>query len=133
MVERAETNIWGKSGCKLPDGRLCLACCQALEIGLLNKPAGQLCPHAHAGEGCDLHPSLPNRPQTVEAKRRDLSCGPFFCSPECIRETVLGHLPDSLVSDSQINGIILKLIAASLELGQVTTEEAQGAIQRLLS
>lgn len=59
-MKEAETNIWGKPGCELPNGRLCNACCVLPEIELegiyvsLAKLANSPCPHL-AGAGCDLH------------------------------------------------------------------------------
>jgi len=135
MLEE-ETNIWGRLNCQLPrqaEG-LCVACCKYLGVEVLGKPSQALCNLAHPGKGCDLHPSCRDNKQSAgeAARRRDAACGPFFCSPPAIRETVFGALPKELVRPAGIALLQLRLIATALELGQVTTEEAQEAVQRLL-
>lgn len=66
MAER--TNIWGKSGCELPNGRLCDACCILPRIELegtissLIKPEFTPCPNlSEDGQGCRLH-ALKSKP-----------------------------------------------------------------------
>ena len=58
MQERK--NIWGKTGCELPNGNLCTACCVLPQVELesfyvsLIKPANSPCPHL-VDKGCGLH------------------------------------------------------------------------------
>ena len=38
----------------------CTMCCKLLEIGALNKPPGQWCPHCKVGEGCAIYETRPD-------------------------------------------------------------------------
>ena len=107
-MKEAETNIWGKPGCMLPNGRHCYACCVLPEIELegtyvsLSKPANSPCPHLVDGE-CSLH----------SGNRKPDACKGWHCSM------------------AGLNGK-LDLIAQSLSLGQVSEGEATSSASRLL-
>ena len=101
MVEK---NIWGKSGCKLPSGKLCDACCQFYEVAVGNqiKPGNTPCPYQNSvlnhGEGCSQH-------------------GVY-------RECVIFHCPTYNPNTN------LELIAIALSKGLVTSRETEKAIRQ---
>ena len=111
MQER--TNIWGKSNCDLPNGKLCQSCCVLPNIELegtyvsVGKPANSPCPHLNnyneeEGQGCNLH--LKGKPET---------CKTWHCS--------MAYLD-----------LKLDLIAQGLSLESVTESEAILSAKELL-
>lgn len=99
MEERL--NIWGKTGCNLPDGGLCRACCVLPDIELegsvfsVGKPENSLCPYLNqSAGGC-----------TLEGKGKPDNCTSWDCSKAS-------------------NEYKLDLIAQSLALKDVTIKEA---------
>lgn len=98
-MKELEVNIWGNTGCELPNGKLCTACCVLSNIELegvyvsLAKPAHSPCPNLE--EGCKLH---------LVGVKPD-SCKSWHCSM------------------ADLNGK-LDLIAQGLSLEQVSEEEA---------
>lgn len=85
-------NIWGQSGCLLPDGvNLCESCCVLPQIELGNeyasviKPANTPCPnlakiggcsiHSHKPESCSWHCSMADRATRLDLIAQALSEG----------------------------------------------------------
>jgi hypothetical protein len=104
-MEVEKNNVWGKSGCELPDGNLCDACCIFYNIPEANSSAGQHCQHMKrdtGDQGCRIHEISPTR------------CQSFHCSNRPPAEK-------------------LELINTAYTEGQVTLQEAQEAVENLLS
>jgi hypothetical protein len=111
MQER--TNIWGKFGCDLPNGKLCHACCVLPNIELegvyvsVGKPANSPCPYLAGSDGkteqgCSKH--LNEKPE---------ACKTWHCEAADL--------------NSQ-----LELIAEGLSLDLVNTPEATSSASVLL-
>jgi hypothetical protein len=66
-------NIWGQEGCLIDPatGLLCTACCQALIVLELDKPAGILCEHVTAS-GCGI----------INDSSRPATCHSYFCGDD---------------------------------------------------
>jgi|SRR3972149_3233193 len=113
MSERP-TNIWGKKGCELPNGRLCHTCCELFTInfGLDTGPyknARSPCPSQNSiingGQGCSIWQDKPT------------NCDIYHCGKEN------PNIPEEL-------NRIQDLIAKSLALGLVTEDEAMKASRK---
>ncbi len=49
----------------------CRVCCELIGVPEINKPRGEMCPHA-TDTGCGIHPTLGGTTQPI-------SCGLFYC------------------------------------------------------
>ena len=113
-VDEEPKNIWGLSGCELPSGDLCTACCRVFEI-ITNhtkfrehypdgkKPVGRWCELLQNSDegtpsGCSVHKNPPE------------SCRKYHCN------------------QTKNPAEIARLAASQLNLGKVTIDEADKAM-----
>lgn len=80
MNEDTPINIWGKPGCELPNGGLCVACCQYFTIPAFDSPAGRLCEHVVPGQGCRIIFDANNPDLIPLIPLRNGQCAAFHCS-----------------------------------------------------
>jgi|SRR3972149_5619595 len=104
----AKENLWGQTGCQLPDGKLCRACCAPLFVPELSKEAGEECSHESA-QGCGIFGQR-NRPDR---------CSSFHC-----RIYLDGKHPEITAQGALI-------AARALQLGQITREQFMNTLDKI--
>lgn len=81
----------------------CTACCTAMGVRELTKPAGAVCPHCESGVGCSLYPKRPN------------SCASFRCQwllgfgKHGDRPDISGAILDFVAHEEGLPGGILQI------------------------
>lgn len=68
---KEKINIWGKTGCELPNGSLCQACCLALVIPEIPKEELTTCRH-QTNDGCGIYTQ----------EHRPGRCATYHCSTD---------------------------------------------------